>query len=84
MNLFEQSTLIQSSEDLAAFVLALRADLQKNHTKWENATLDAFLGSLAAWISDMPGYYANMGRPAPSQPDWRVIADMLMGARVYE
>jgi hypothetical protein len=32
----------------------------------------------------MDGYYINQGKPVPTQPDWKIAADMLMAARTYE
>jgi hypothetical protein len=49
---------------------------------WENATLEAYLRALAAWIRDSDGYYANQDLPMP-QP-WQVIRDALQAATTYE
>jgi len=66
------------------FVLALRDDLLANQSEWENPTLDGFLEALAAWCHDMPGYFQTQGEQKPEQPDWRLIARMLMAASMYE
>ncbi len=50
----------------------------------ENATLDRFLESLAAWADDLAGYFANRSEPPPAQPSWRLLAQMLLAARAYE
>jgi hypothetical protein len=75
---------IQSREDLAAFVRALREDLLAHPDEWENPTLDRFLEAFAAWCVDMPGYFANRGEPQPELPDWSLVARMLSAAAVYE
>ena len=75
---------VQTRGDLAVFVLALREDLLGNQAAWENPTLERFLEALAAWCTDMPGYFLNRGVEQPEQPDWSLVARMLMAASVYE
>lgn len=82
--LHEQVAEIQTRADLVAFVEALRADLKANPKKWENATLDTFLGALASWTEDMDGYYRNHGREVPQTPTWKTVGEMLAAARIYE
>lgn len=84
MELHEKVTGIKSKADLVAFVQALCADLQANPEAWENVTLDRYLQALASWIEDSDGYYNNQGRPIPTTPSWRDVADMLMAAKIYE
>lgn len=66
------------------FVTKLGDDLKSNPTSWENQDLGAFLGALASWVEDMDGYYKNTGREIPKDVSWKVFADALMAARVYE
>lgn len=75
---------VQTREDLATFVLALCQDLLANQDAWENPTLERFLEALAAWCADMPGYVLNHGVEQPDQPDWNLVAQMLMAASTYE
>jgi hypothetical protein len=82
--LHEQVAEIQTRADLVAFVQALRADLHAEPKKWENATLESFLGALASWTEDMDGYYENLDREVPKTPTWRTFGEMLAAARVYE
>jgi hypothetical protein len=70
--------------DLAAFILRLRADLLSDPDVWENPTLERFLEALSAWTQDMDGYFENRGEVTPSEPSWRLVADMLLAARMYE
>jgi len=74
---------IGSKADLAEFVRNLREDLREHPEKWENASLEDFLESMAAWIEDMDGYYLNRGESVPERPTWKTVADILMGAKVY-
>jgi hypothetical protein len=75
---------VRTREDLATFVLALREDLLASQVAWGNPTLERFLEALAAWCTDMPGYFRNRGVEQPEQPDWNLVARMLMAASVYE
>ncbi len=48
-------------------------------------TLDQFLEALAAYAQDIQGYYDNMMPSVNADvPNWRVFADLLMGASMYE
>lgn len=84
MTLAEHNNSIRSREDFVAFVKALSKDLRDNPASWENANLERYLEALGAWVEDMDGYYINQGKPVPPQPDWKVAADMLMAAKMYE
>jgi hypothetical protein len=84
MTLAEHINSIRSREDFVGFVRALSKDLQDNPESWENATLERFLEAVGAWVEDMDGYYINQGKPVPLQPDWKVIGDILMAAKMYE
>ncbi len=84
MNFAQQVDAVRTREDLAAFVVALRADLLNNVADWENPTLERFLEALAAWCTDMPGFFTSQGRDEPVQPDWNLVARMLIAAASYE
>jgi hypothetical protein len=32
----------------------------------------------------MDGYYLNQGLTVPEKPDWKMIANMLAAAKIYE
>ena len=84
MNLIEHQNSICLREDFVAFVKALSKDLHDNPESWENDNLERFLEALSSWVEDMDGYYLNQGQSVPQQPDWKVVADMLMAAKMYE
>ncbi|BCW08331.1 fumarylacetoacetate hydrolase family protein [Arthrobacter sp. NtRootA1] len=58
--------------------------LRQEPGNWENSDLESFPEALSAWTRDMDGYFANLGEPVPDEPSWRLIAQMLLAARVYE
>ena len=80
---------IKSKDDLVAFLKLLNKEYKENGDSWENGTLPDFLEALTSWAEDMDGYYANLGLASEIDLEqnsalWRVFADMLMAARVYE
>jgi hypothetical protein len=54
---------VNSKEDLVDFIEAMKEDLLRNPAQWENATLDRFLGAMAAWVRVMDDLYRNTRRP---------------------
>jgi hypothetical protein len=50
---------------------------------WENDSLPRYLEALAAWLHDCEGYYQNQGRTIPDDP-WKLLADALQAAKIYE
>lgn len=75
---------LHTREDLAAFLENLADSLVQEPEVWENDTLERFLRAWSVWIGDMDGYFANRGLPVPEMPSWRLVALMLLAARVYE
>jgi hypothetical protein len=75
---------VNSKEDLADFIDAMKEDLSKNPEDWENHALDRFLDAMAAWVREMDGFYRNSGRLPVDTPTWSVFADILSAAKIYE
>ncbi|WP_442013817.1 DUF7660 family protein [Paenarthrobacter sp. YAF11_1] len=73
-----------SRQDLADFIDQFRDSLRQDPESWENNDLESFLEALSAWTREMDGYFTNRGEPVPDVPSWRLIAQMLLAARVYE
>jgi len=60
-------------------------DFQLNKDEWENIKLIDFLEALAAYSKDIEGYYKNQNLPFDkNKPNWKVFAQLLLGAKVYE
>ncbi|MCX5370294.1 hypothetical protein OG613_15015 [Streptomyces sp. NBC_00015] len=83
-NLDDQAVAVTTREDFVVFLAAALADLRDRPEEWENRTLGNFLEAWGAWVGDMPGWYANRGEVVPEQPDWHLLAAMVMAARIYE
>jgi hypothetical protein len=84
MNWLESVQTVSSRADLARFLSEAAVDCQQNPGEWSNRELKTFLEAMAAWIQDMDGYYKNRNEPVPVRPDWKVFAEMVAAARVYE
>lgn len=84
MDLIEARDSVGSRADLVRFVSMLRDDLLANEESWENPSLDLYLEALGAWVKDMDGYFRNQNTVEPPQPSWRLVAQILFAASVYE
>ena len=84
MGIHEQVDRIESRQDLIMFIAALREDLLRNPSDWENPPLETFHAAVAAWTTDMDGCFRNRCEQVPLQPSWRLTGDMLYAAKMYE
>ncbi|OSN03286.1 hypothetical protein AU512_16700 [Lonsdalea iberica] len=75
---------ISSKDDLVKLISALARDFKENPDEWESKDLSSYLEAMASWIEDMEGYYENTNQSLPKDTNWKVFADILMAAKVYE
>ncbi len=75
---------INSKEDFISFVELLIVDLKNNPDEWENKKLDSYLEAVASWTEDMDGYYQNNNLDIPQNVEWKVFANILIAAKMYE
>jgi hypothetical protein len=75
---------IRTKHDFVQFIEALSEDFVKNPHEWENRDLPSFLEAMAAWMNDMEGYYQHTGQNISTLSPWRLFADSLMAAKMYE
>ncbi|MCR8630883.1 DUF7660 family protein [Paenibacillus radicis (ex Xue et al. 2023)] len=76
MNLYEQCDAVKTKDDLMIFIQVLRNDLQTNNDEWENITLEHYLESIEAWITDTTSL--------PNEPNWKSLAQIMYAGKVYE
>lgn len=97
MNLWEMEEKVDSKESFLRFVQALAEDaeaagaepertsegkLNLSPRGWENGSIAAFLGAMAAWAEGNSGI---TGKPmVPEQPSWRAFAEILHSGKFYE
>ncbi len=76
---------VTSRQDVQRVIAQMRADLAgRGSQEWENPTLDRFLDALEAVLDGLPARLALQGRAEPPQPDWALLADILVAATGYE
>ncbi len=76
---------VKSRQDFVEFVSLLKDDFKLSESNWENVTVESFLEALSAYSNDVDGYYKNMKIDVDADaPSWRVFADILRGASIYE
>ncbi len=75
---------INSKEDFVNFVELLISNLKNNPEEWTNKTLPEYLESMSSWTEDMEGYYQNNDMPIPEDINWKVFANILIAAKMYE
>lgn len=84
MDIFDIINEIKDKDDFVSFGGLLLTDLKNNPEKWENRTLSEFLEAMANWTEDMDGYYINNNLPIPENVNWKVFANILAAAKIYE
>lgn len=76
---------VNDRDTFVRFIESLRRELISNPEKWGNTNLADFLEAIAAYTKDIHGYYMNTGQNGDIEnPGWKVFADILTGASVYE
>ncbi|WP_047450795.1 hypothetical protein [Alistipes sp. ZOR0009] len=67
------------------FLEKFREDLKQNPENWENKDLNDFLEAMSRYTEDIQGYYDNTNQDIDSEkPSWKLFADILKGASLYE
>lgn len=75
---------VGNKEDFLKFMNALISDLKANPEDWENSSLESYLEAINNWTNDMDGYYQNTNQPIPTDVNWKVFAEILTAATMYE
>ncbi len=75
---------INSKDDFIKFVELLISNLKENPEDWTNKSLSEYLGGISSWTEDMEGYYQNNNLPIPENVNWKVFANILVAAKMYE
>ncbi|WP_375417363.1 hypothetical protein [uncultured Hymenobacter sp.] len=80
---------INSRQDFVYLLNQLLVDYQVNNKNLSNQQLEGFLEALVAYSADIQGYYHNSLKTGEEVlnadvASWRVFADMLRGAIIYE
>ncbi|HFK1486735.1 MULTISPECIES: DUF7660 family protein [Bacillus cereus group] len=84
MDMYELATGVDSKEKLVEFLFYLQKDFKENKDEWENITLEDYLESLEAWLSDCDGAFQNKDEEMPKNISWNFIATVLLAGSYYE
>jgi len=85
IDLEDQPSRIKSREDFVIFLKKLLINYKKSNEDWENDNLESFIDGMIGATEDADGYYKNLNEDLDAdQPSWRLFADILISARVYE
>ena len=82
--LVARAKAIETREDFCQFALLLLENYKKHRKEWENDRLDRFLDGVAAFSGDFEGYVQNTGDVGAAANSWRLLATVLLAAKVYE
>ncbi|TRX00132.1 DUF7660 family protein [Flavobacterium gawalongense] len=74
MDIYDKVEGINNQADFVIFLKSLKKDLKENKEDWENDSLERFLEGLYGYSMDKE----------EESPTWRVFAELLLGAKVYE
>jgi XTP/dITP diphosphohydrolase len=66
---------LSTKDELAQFILRLRADLHANRENWTSETLESYFEAMQGYLTDMPD---------DTDPKWRTMAKVLLAASLYE
>ena len=67
------------------FLKLFHQDFLTNENEWENSNLERFLEAMISYSKDIQGYYNNTHQNVNANTaSWKVFADILKGAKVYE
>ena len=81
----ESTAKIKTRQDFVIFLDQLLTDLKTNKSHWENRDLESFLEALSRYTEDIDGFYLNTKQNVDAdEASWKVLADIFMGARIYE
>lgn len=82
--LSQRAERVSNREEFLGFLHQLVAEGRSPGDQWENTHLASYLDALARWTRDMDGYFKGRGEPMPEDPTWRLLAQMLLAATIYE
>ena len=75
---------ISTLSDFRVFLRALRDDWTEYPNHWEQGNIGDYLESMERWLEYLPRYYRSLCRDPDKEPMWRVFAEVLEAAKMYE
>lgn len=76
---------VTDRQSFIKFLELLYQDYLNKQAEWENATLESFFQAMISYSEDIQAYYDNTNQIINADtPSWKVFADILKGAKIYE
>lgn len=76
---------ISNKKDFEKFLKGLIDYLKTYKLEWENKNLEDYLEGVYGFTHDIDGFFKNQGREVDTNnPDWKMIANILLAATHYE
>ena len=76
---------VTDRESFIRFLELFHRDFIRNKDSWENDNLERFLEAMNAYTKAIQFAYDNTGQNINADlPSWKVFADILKGASIYE
>lgn len=76
---------VPDRQSFSQLLKMLHDDFTNNPDSWENITLGDFLEAMSGYSADIQGFYDNTNQNIDANvASWRVFADIIIGATVYE
>ena len=67
------------------FLNELKTEYINHPDNWKNKNIDDYLDAMISYTEDIQGFYDNTSQKVDAnKPDWKVFADILKGASIYE
>lgn len=85
-DLVDVAEVVATRDQFIEFLKELEVNLIECRSEWENHDIQSFIGGLRRFLASSDGYYRNFGLEVvdASQPSWRLFADAMLAAKVYE
>jgi hypothetical protein len=72
-------------KSFSKFAEKLLINYEQNGKNWEVKRIEDFIENISRYAEDIDGYYTNMNFETSAEtPTWRIFAQILKGATIYE
>lgn len=79
-----EAHVFNSRQDVVDLIASARVNLAEHPEHWLNSDLDSFLDAMGAFLNGITNMYINRGIEEPPQPDWQLLATIILAGRDYE
>lgn len=84
-NIDDGTLNVSDRKSFSTFARNLMTEYKTEGENWENNRIDNFIEAISSYAGDIDGYYMNMNFDTSADtPTWRIFAQILKGATVYE